>query len=598
MRYMTLLLTLSVAFAIDSSGVSFADTPADAFTTTAEATGYQETSTYDETIAYLRRLEEASDFIKLVPIGTTPQGRTMYLTILSRDKAFTPEAAAATGKPIVLVQNGIHSGEICGKEASLALLRDILITGEHKNLLDQVILLVVPVFNVDGHENSSPYNRANQLGPMSMGFRVTAQRINLNRDFLKADAPEMQDWTRMFVAWRPHLLIDNHVTDGADYQYAITYTISSHQNAPEVIRHWSTQQFIPAVTERLHEAGHLISPYVTFRDDDPTGGLWSWVESPRFSTGYSILHHCPGMLVEMHMLKDFETRVRENYALLLAVLQEVNENPQPLVAAVHLAEVETLAGLTAAYPLRFQNAGDSVMIDFLGYAFEYVESEIAGTKWTRYYPDKPLTMPIPYFDRALITDSVIPPRYYFIPQEWQLQIERLSLNGVELRRLLEPVTVEVEMYKLTEPEWAEQSYEGRHRVSFESETIHTTKTFPAGTIVVPLQQRAAKVALQLLEPKAPDSFVAWGFFNTVFERKEYIEEFVIDKLAGQMLAADPELRAEFETRLAADSTFRSSPRDRWYFFYERSPYYDQDINYYPVARLMDEMKMQTEPYVP
>ncbi|MFC1475835.1 M14 family zinc carboxypeptidase [Candidatus Zixiibacteriota bacterium] len=586
------LLILGLCGTASAAGI-----PAE-FLTTAEATDYLETSTYDQAIAYIRQLEAASDLIRMSPIGITPQGRTMYLAVLSKDKAFTPQEAAATGKPIVLVQNGIHPGEICGKEASLALMRDILITKEHENLLDNVIFIVVPVFSVDGHENSSPDHRANQIGPATMGFRATAQRLNLNRDFLKADSPEMQAWTRMFVAWRPHLLIDNHVTDGADYQYAITSTITRHQNAPAGIRAWSAEQFMPAVKRRLHGMGHEISPYVTFRGDDPSGGLWSWVASPRFSTGYAIIHNRPGMLVEMHMLKDFKTRVVANYALMLAVLQELNDNPQALVDAVKQAEEETLAGLTEPYPLGLRNPGDSVMIDFLGYEYEYVRSEIAGKEWVRYFPDKPVTMRIPYFNQAQVTETVIPPKYYLIPQEWRLQVERLSLNGVELRRLTEPLTVEVETYKLTEPEWAERSYEGRHRVSFQSETINTPKTFPTGTIVVPMKQLAAKVAMQLLEPKARDSFVAWGFFNTIFERKEYLEEFAAEKLAVEMLAADPELKAEFEAQLDADSTFRNSPRDRWYFFYQRSKYYEKDLNYYPVARLLNEVVMLTERYVP
>jgi len=598
MRNTIVFLLLAGLFVIGLLEPSLAVDRPGAYVTTAEATNYEQTSTYDETIAYLRRLEKASDLVRLLPFGTTPQGRTMYLAALSKDKAFTPEAAQATGKPIVLVENGIHSGEICGKDASLALMRDLLTTKEYANLLDNVILLVVPVFNIDGHENISPYNRANQLGPDSMGFRVTAQRINLNRDFLKADAPEMQAWTKMFVAWRPHLFIDNHVTDGADYQYTITYSISDQVDAAASVRNWVTGQFMPALTSRLHHAGQEIIPYVITRGDDPSTGLWSWVAPPRFSNGYSVIHNRPGMLVEMHMLKDFKTRIRANYALLLAVLQELNEHPQPLVEAVRQADEETAAGLTEPYPLRFRNSGDSVMIDFLGYECEYVESEIAGTTWVRYFPDKPVTMRIPYFNRAVITESVTPPKYYLIPQEWQLLIERLAINGVELRKLDKSLTTEVEVYKLTKPEWDRETYEGRHRVSFESQTITATRTFPAGTIVVPLKQRAAKVAMHILEPKAPDSFVSWGFFNTIFERKEYIEPFVVEKLAAEMLAADSRLKVEFEARLAADSTFSNSPRDRWGFFYERSPYSEPDLNCYPVVRVMQDIVLETASYIP
>jgi len=596
MRRMMCRLIISFMLTIGVSTMARSDDLAQEFITKAEATDYVETSTYNETIDFIRRLEQASDLIKLLPIGATPQGRTMYVAVLSKDRAFTPEEAAATGKAILLVENGIHPGEIMGKEACLALMRDILITKKHKSLLDHVILLVVPVFNVDGHERTSPYNRANQVGPAEMGFRATAQRLNLNRDFLKADAPEMRAWIRMFLAWRPHLLIDNHVTDGADHQYATTYTITRHPNTPELIRQWSTVEFMPRVVEQLEKDGHKICQYVILKENDPSGGLWSWAETPRFSTGYSIMHNRPGMLVEMHMLKDFRTRVVENYALMLAVLEELNANPDALIDAVRAAEEETIAGLTEPYPLRFKNSGDSVMVDFHGYEYEYVQSDIAGTEWVRYFPDKPITMRIPYFNETVVTYSVIPPKYYLVPREWQEQLSLLALHGVELLQLAEPLTAGVELYRLTDPEWKTSSYEGRFLTSCKSETLVKTKSFPRGTVVVPLKQRAAKAAMQLLEPRGPDSFVSWGFFNTVFERKEYIEKFVIEPLAQQMLADDPELKAEFEARLAADSTFRDSPWDRWYFFYKRSLFYEPDLNLYPVARVMEELQLNTEPY--
>ena len=592
-------VALGVVLVLFGAGTAYPQSDSAAqFATKAEATGYAETATYDETIANLRKLEQASDLIKLFPIGTTPQGRTMYLAVVSKDRAFTPELAAAAGKVIVLVQSGIHAGEIDGKEATLALLRDMLIAKKRAALLDNVILLVVPVFNVDGHENASPYNRVNQIGPAKMGVRTTAQGYDLNRDFIKADAPEMKNWIRMFVAWRPHLLIDNHITDGADFQYAITYTISQHQNAPATVREWATTRFMPALTERLRRMGQEICPYVMFRGNDPTTGLRTYVDIGRFSTGYAAVHNRPGLLVEMHMLKDFRTRVQGNYDLMVAALEELNAHPQSLIDAVRKAEAETITGLTEAYPLRFRPANDSILIDFLGYQFENTQSEIAGTKWTQYDPQRPVTYRIPYFYKQTVADSVFVPRYYLIPQEWQEEIARLALHGVRLERLTGPLTADVEMYRLTEPKWDPSSYAGRVRVSFKSETQTRTRTFPAGTIVVSTRQRDAKAAVQLLEPKGPDSFVSWGFMNTVFERKNYIEDFAAERLATQMLADDPQLGTEFEARLAADSTFRNSPYQRWLFFFDRSPYGEQDLYLYPIARLLNNVPMKTEPYIP
>ncbi len=584
------LLTSLLVLSGMTAGAVAAD---ETWLTIAEATNYTETSTYDETIAYLRRMEKESDFLKLIKFGITPQNRIMYAVVASKDQAFTPEQAQQTGKPIILIENGIHAGEIAGKEASLALLRDILITKEYLGMLDNVILVIVPVFNVDGHERISPYNRANQNGPAEMGFRATAQRLNLNRDFLKADAPEMQALIRLFVNWQPHVFIDNHVTNGADYQYTVTYSITNNLDATPPIRRYVNEDFWPEVERWMSHLGEPIIPYVIFRGT-PEAGLLSWIAPPRFSTGYAAIQNKVGLLVEIHMLKTFEERIKGNYALMLSVLQAINASPDPLVEAVAAAEQECIDGLTGGYPLDFERTDDTAWIEFLGYEYEEVESEIAGRSWVRYSPEKPKTYTIPWFNSFTVEDSVFVPNYYLLPPQWEKTIERLVINGVHIELLAEDTDLPVEMYRLTEPEWAEESYEGRHRVTFEQATIETTVIVPAGTIVVPLKQRGAKVAIHALEPQAPDAFVRWGLFNTIFERKTYIDTWKIEEMAKEMLAENPALQVEFKERLATDSTFRESPRARWMFFYTRSPYYERDHNLYPVMRVVAEQDLPTK----
>ncbi len=556
------------------------------FTTPAEMSGYRRTATYDETVAWFRQAERASDWIKVTQFGTSPQGRAMHLVVVSQEKAFTPEAAKQSGKVIVLIQNGIHAGEIDGKDASMALVRDIAITKERASLLDSVILLIIPIFNVDGHENTARYTRANQDGPENAGFRATAQLFNLNRDYMKADTPEMCAWLALWQRWMPDFFVDDHITDGADWQYTVTYTMPWHPNAPASIREWTRSVYDPDVNRQVEKAGYKICPYVFLRGDDMKSGITTFVDIPRFSTGYTILWNRPGLLVEMHMLKDFKTRVRGNYTMLTATLDNLNRYATSLKRAITQADSETVAGLSAPYPLSFAPDSSAVMMDFYGYDFDTVHSEASGRYYVRYHRDRPRTYRVPYYGTFQPKITVVPPRAYLIPKEWTGQIDRLRRHGIVLDTLVQPLTAKVEWYYLDSVTWSTAPFEDHVQPRYRSIVHETTATFPAGTVVVDLHQRGAKVAIQALEPQGPDSWVAWGLWNTIFERKEYIEDYVIDPLADSLLAASAAVKSEFDARVKTDTLFAKSPGARRAFFYERSGFAETQMNWYPVVRLM------------
>ena len=301
--------------------------------TRAERTGYRLTSTYDETVEYLRRLEAASSWIRVQSFGTSGQGRDLLLVVAAKDRAFTPEAARASGKPVVLVQCGIHSGEIEGKDAMLALLRDIAITGRQQDLLDHCILLVVPMLSPDAHERRSRFSRINQNGPEEMGWRTTPIGLNLNRDYMKAETPEMRAFlSGVFTRWWPHLLVDTHTTDGADYRYDVTWGVNRGPEDPAGVTGWLETAFEGRVIPALEGLGHLAAPYISFRDwSNLRSGLAGGETPPRFSTGYPPLQCRPSILVETHMLKPYEARVRATYDLVSALLAEVNAHPQALI---------------------------------------------------------------------------------------------------------------------------------------------------------------------------------------------------------------------------------------------------------------------------
>lgn len=566
---------------------------ADDWATRAERTDYRETSTYAETVAYCERLDRASPWAKYATFGTSPEGRPLPLLILSRDGAFTPDAARATGKPILLVQNGIHAGEIDGKEASLALAREIVVTKRLASLLDAAIVLVIPIYNVDGHERASPYNRINQDGPENMGWRATGEGLNLNRDYMKADARETRAFLDLFNAWSPHLFVDTHVTNGADYQYDLLYTLESSGYVDPYVARYVDEVFEPVVRPALERSGHVVESYFNLRDPvDITKGIERMIFPPRFSNGYGALRNRPTILVETHMLKPFKTRVVATYDLLVETLRAINAAPKALVDAVEAADRATarLGTEGGEVPLKLAIADSPRPLQFRGVELRFEQSDVSGAKMV-VYGDAPKTFEIPLYDRFEVATKIKAPRYYLLPPGWTAVEERLAAHGIAFSRLAEPVTAEIESYRFENVSWLPFSYEGRHPAKVTSVPIRERRTYAAGSIVVPLDQPRAKIAIHLLEPDAPDSLVAWGLFDTIFEQKEYGESYVLEKLAREMMAKDAALKKEFEERLAKDAEFAANPRARLYFFYRRSPYWDAKLNVYPVARVVDPIKL-------
>ncbi len=563
------------------------------WTTYYERSKYLETPRYAETVEYCKRLAEASPWAEFQSFGTSPQGRALPLLVLSSDGAFTPQAAHSTGKAIVLIQSGIHAGEIDGKDASLMLARDIVITKRRAALLDHAIVLFVPIFNVDGHERFVPYNRINQNGPKEMGWRVTAQNLNLNRDYLKADAPEMRAMLSLFNAWLPEFYVDCHVTDGMDFQYDVTFAMEVYRNIDDEVAGWIRRRYIPSMTTAVEAAGHLIAPYIWPREyNDITKGFVSSAADPRYSTGYGATQNRPTLLIETHMLKPYKTRVSATYQILIATLEFVNRQSDELRTLVRDADrrTEALPDEASPYlPLSFRPTEVSIDWTFRGFKTRTVESPITGSSLVT-FTDVPEIVTVPYFPGAIVVDSVRVPRYYVIPKEWSQAVEVLKAHGVHLKELKAPVTLEARVVSLSDPRWQERPFEGRHGVRFKSRESVVRRDFPAGSIVVPMRQRAAKIAAHLLEPIGPDSFVRWGFFDSIFEQKEYAESYVMDSIARTMMERDPKLAEEFNARVASDSTFARNGWARINFFYQRSPWWDDSIGLYPVVRIDGEIE--------
>jgi hypothetical protein len=573
------------------------------WSTPAEKSCYRTTPRYAETMEYVRRIARAAPRqVKIENFGKTGEGRALLAVVVSRDGVFSPAALHRAERPVIFIQNSIHAGEMDGKDASLALLRDILVTKKEAKLIESAVLVIVPIYNADGHEHFGAFNRINQNGPEKMGWRANATRLNLNRDYMKADAPETRGFLREWNRWLPDFFVDDHVTDGADYQYDVTFAIESDGPAEG----WVRKTLEPELFKRVEADGHLIAPYLDFLGRTPETGIANAVATPRFSTGFAMQQNRPGMLVEMHMLKDYQRRVTGNYSLLRALLVVINRDAAKLVEANERADRETIErGRTHAgkLALKYEATGASEPFAFKGYRWKIEHSEISGADWVQ-YTHEPVTITVPRQSTMKVTVEAKIPAAYIVPAQWTEVITRLELHGLRLKRLTRAWTGEVESYRCATPQWRVQPFEGHHVASWrEAENapacvaVRETMSFPAGSVVVPMAQRAARIAGQWLEPQGADSALQWGLFDSIFEQKEYGEDYVLERLARSLLDADPKLKAEFELKVAGDTEFAASPSERLNWFLQRSPWWDQRIGLYPVGKV-DSMRGLPLPKAP
>ncbi len=551
--------------------------------TVAEKTDWKETGNYDEAVSFYRQLAARSPYARLVDLGATPQGRRMYALVVSKDKAFAQAEVRATGKPVLLLQNGIHPGENGGKDAAMMLLRDILVTRKYESFLDHMVILSIPVFNIDGHENSSPYHRFNEQGPVSMGFRATAQRLNLNRDYMKADAPEMQNWLRFYNRYQPDMHIDNHVTDGADLQHDCTIAIHDGIDIHPAVGAW-VKGYTAKMWQAMDDQGHVMGWYV----GGPMRGGGNFVmmpASPRLSTGYAAVRNRVALLVETHSLKPFAVRAWAHFDIMVESMKLLVTSGKELKAATTAADKDVLQP-GAKLPIEYAPAKTGVPYLVKGLETETYTGTALGGPVLRYLPkakDIDVTL---IRDAVARTEATVPAGYY-VPREWTNVLELLRLHGAQVRPVTSAVSGNFAVTRFAKVSFTPQPFESRFAPSFETKTsVEARKIEPGAYFFVPAGQPLGKLVMNLLEPDAPDSIVKWGSMNAIFELKEYASDYILEPLAQKMLAQDPKLKADFEAALAADPAMAKNPRARAMWLYMRSPYYEKDKDLYPILKLL------------
>lgn len=561
---------------------------APSLSTHAERTQFTETGRYAEVQALCAAFPKAfPGKVKCEPFGTTPLGRPMLAFVAGHDGALNPDVALKKGRTVVLMQGGIHAGEIDGKDAGFWLLRELLEEKALPGVLKKVTVVFVPVFNVDGHERFGTNNRPNQRGPKEMGWRVTSQNLNLNRDYLKAEAPEMQAMLRLLNSWDPLLYVDLHVTDGAQFQHDVSVTFEPSNVGPEGLRSLGKSLQVSLFAE-LEQKGHLpVSFYPSFiKEDDPSSGFALGWPPPRFANAYWAAHNRYGVLVETHSWKAYAERVRATYDVCVGLVRLAAEDGTRWRKAAREADEADAKRAGTEVVLLYEAKKVSRMIDFKGYAYTRELSSVSGQPWVRYDETTPQVWTVPYFDELAPSLTVkAPSGGWLVGPPYARQVaERLTLHGISFTTLKADRQLDVEAYRLIDPKFRPVPYEGRQVVvSRDGAWEPRSVAFAAGSLFIPAAQARLFLAMHLLDPTGPDSLLAWGVFNSHLEQKEYLEDYLTEAFARRALE-DPAIKAAFDARLK-DEAFAKDPGARLRFFASKHPSADPMLNVLPVYRV-------------
>jgi hypothetical protein len=558
--------------------------------TLAERSRFHSTARYEEVArlcaAYASNWPKA---VRCTEFGRTPEGRPMLALVISKSGVLTPEDAREHDMPVLLAQGGIHAGEIDGKDAGFLVARELLTEKAAPHALESFVLVFVPVFNVDGHERFGRWNRPNQNGPEEMGWRATAQNLNLNRDYTKADAPEMRAMLRLLGAWDPVLYTDLHVTDGAQFQPDVANIIEPFYTG-DVALQTAGRALSAQLNNTIALQGSLpLDFYPSFDvSDDPASGFKARVYPPRFSHGYWPLHNRFALLVETHSWKDYARRVRVTHDILVALAGMMAHEGKVWRALTHEADRRAMQLGGQDVPLTYQNGPHVALLDFRGYAYTREPSAISGDLVTHYDPTKPQVWHVPFKDSVIPKLTVRAPLggYLIPPAHAAWLAERLALHGVHFERLdAARREARVEAFRAASVKFATAPFENHMTAEIAGQWQAEKRDLLAGSLFVPIAQANARLVVTLLEPQSPDSYAAWGFFNSAFEQKESMEAYVAEEVAREMLDSDPAIAAAFRQQLAQDAEFAKNPGARRDFFYRRHPSWDERFNLYPIYRL-------------
>ncbi len=553
-----------------------------------------ETLTYDELIAAYRWLSDHYDAARLLEAGTTDAGRPLHLFVITGSRLFDPVALGRSGRPVILINNGIHPGEPDGMEASLLLARALLDGTLPPAWHDSVVVAIIPVYNVGGMLQRSPYHRANQSSPRETGFRGNARHLDLNRDFVKADSRNARSLERLFTTLRPLVFLDTHTTNGSDHRYTITLIPTMYQKMDSVMGTFFHRTMVPALYGAMSRTPYPMTPYVDPLYGTPERGIVAFNDLPRYSTGYASLFNTFAFMTENHVYKPFADRVRSAYLFMQALTAFTVTHGREMMRMKQQADRRTAD--QKEYVLSWQlDTTRYTMIPFLGYRMVRMTGAATGLPYRWYDREQPCSCRVRYYDHFVPDKSVQAPAFYILPQAWEEAVRRLRLNGIRMYRLMRDTTLTLTVRYITGMETGNRPYNGhyRHR-NIRCRTTKQKIPLYRGDLVIPVDQSGNRYLIQTLEPEAPDAFLAWNFFDPILERREYFSPATFEERAAEILARDTVLRRAFEARRRSDSTFAADRYNQLLFIYSHSPWQEDSWMRVPVYRLEENTLLPLE----
>ncbi|MCX7877621.1 MAG: M14 family metallopeptidase [Ignavibacteria bacterium] len=540
------------------------------------------TTTYDQCIRFYKELDEKFQTVKITEAGETDIGQALHLVIISENEIFEPEELSKDGKVFILINNGIHPGEPDGIDASMILARELAVKGVPEN----VVVLIIPAYNIDGMLNRNNFTRVNQNGPLEYGFRGNAQNRDLNRDFIKCDTKNARSFVRIFRKWKPHLFVDTHTTDGADYPYKMTYIATHKDKLNPLLSDYLTNRLIPEFEKKMKQKGFETCPYVYNYRSTPDSGIVGFMESPRYSSGYAALFNTTGFISESHMLKSHEERVEAQVAFLKSLI-EIAESDYKIIHQNKI-KADELTKLQQEYVTSYRlDTLNPEKYLFKGYEAKYKKSNITGFERLYYDRNSPYEKLIDFFNNYIPVSKIKKPFAYIVPQGWWQVIELLKLNGIEMDRLDEDVEMEVESYYIESFDTRNPPFEGHYLHSnVKLKTVVQKRKFYKGDYLIYTGQESDNFICHVLEPESPDSYFNWNFFDAVLQQKEYFEPYLFEDIADSLMNSKPGLRKEFEKMKENDEKFRNDAYLQLKFIYDNTVR-EHEYMRYPVARVTE-----------
>ncbi|CAM1348519.1 M14 family metallopeptidase [Tenacibaculum crassostreae] len=556
------------------------------FTTLFETSKGIETPIYPEVISYYKNLAEVYPEISLFEMGETDAGKPLHLVVFNSEGKTDINQLKNSSKNKVLINNGIHPGESDGIDASMLLLRDIVQNDSLKHRSKNSLICVIPVYNIGGALNRNSHTRANQNGPKEYGFRGNARNYDLNRDFIKQDTKNAAAFAEIFHTVNPDIFIDNHVSNGADYQYAITHLFTQHNKLGGDLGAFLEQKMRPAIEKSLSQKNISITPYVNVWGTTPESGWSQFFDSPRYSTGYTTLFNTLGLMVETHMLKPYKTRVEQTYELLFSTLDFSEENSTQIKELRKKSFEEIINKKT--YPIAFEvDKENPSLLNFKGYEGNMIDSKVTNRKRLFYDRSQPYNKEINYYNNYVSTKEITIPKAYILEQGWHTIVERLKNNKIEFTRFKKDTILTVEVQHIKNFETRKMAYEG-HYLHYNTEVTTTTNQqiqFSKGDVFIPTNQTGIRYIIETLEAEAVDSFFNWNFFDTILQQKEGYSAYVFEDIAEEFLKENPSINKEFEEKLIADESFAKNPQAQLYWIYTKTPHYEKAHKKLPIFKL-------------